>query len=482
MKSKSLWMEGISTREEPILTENISCDVLIIGAGITGVSTAYHLRNYNLNVVVVDKNKIGYGVSARTTGKLTYLQETIYSELSEKKSKEIAKLYLKSQQEIISRVVQIIEENNIDCNLKKVSSYVFTNREKETLKKEEEILKEFGVPIEFGNKNEYDYLKVDDTYVFHPLKYILSLKEIAKKAGIHFYEHTEIQFLKKEGDLFVCGNEQVQIRACKVVFACHYPYFIFPFLIPMKCTLEKSYIAASNVDKIEPYSAISSGKPVLSLRFHQDNNTSYRLLLAESHFLYKDQNSVLHFENLKKINSDLSGTLQFLWSNHDIITYDHLPFIGHFEKRNQNLFLATGFNTWGMTNGSLSGKIIADMIQNIFNPYQELFSPLRSLDIEKVPHSMYASVKPMIESKLWKNKDWYPASVSFEKRNGKNVAIYVDNHGKEHIVYNLCPHFKCSLLFNPVEKTWDCPCHGSRFSLDGDVIIGPSTESIRYPK
>lgn len=482
MKKYSLWLEKIQSKSEPILKDDICCDILIVGAGMTGVSIAYQLRNHNLNIVVVDKNQVGHGISARTTGKLTYLQETVYSNLKKMYSKKKAKDYLNSQLDAIKLVKDIIHEHHIHCDLQKVASYVFSSEkaQEQNMIDEKNLLIEFGIPVKEMRMDGKYIIGVEDTYVFHPIKYIQSLKEICKQDGVKFYEHTDINFLKKENESYICGNELACIRAKKVVFACHYPYFLFPFLMPLKCTIEKSYISACMVEQAKKYSAISAGKPTISVRYYRDEKQKYKLYLSDSHPLYKEYDSKKHFGHVIEKVKKYGLKPKYIWSNHDIMTFDHLPLIGRLEKGNPQLFLATGYNTWGMTNSNLAGKMISDMILDIYNPYQELCSPLRSLKLGTLPETIYSGLKPMIENKVWKNKKWDPNNVYFETRNGKNVAIYVDKFKKEHIVYNTCPHLKCSLLFNSVEKTWDCPCHGSRFDLDGHVIIGPSNYNIVY--
>ncbi len=482
MKPESLWLADIKETKEPILKEDLTCDVLIVGAGMTGLSTAYHLRNHNLKIIVVDKNKVGHGISARTTGKITYLQETIYQELKKKYSFEVAHKYLQSQLEAINLIKTIVEKHHIECDFDMATSYVFESQknQKQNIKEEKKLLEEMGISVKEIKTPKYA-IGVEGTYVFHPVKYMLALKEICKKDGIQFFEHTNINFMKKESDYYVCGNELASIKAKKIVFASHYPYFLFPFLMPLKCTLERSYLSASRVEKIEHYSAISASKPCISMRYH-NGKQNYMIYLSESHFLYEENDDKKHFEKVKKEVSKLGVKPKYVWSNHDIMTFDKLPFIGRLEKSSTNLYLATGYNTWGMTNSNLAGKIISDMILDIYSPYERLFSPLRNLNLETLPKAIYGGMKPMIENKVWKNKKWYPDRVYFEQRDGKNIAIYVDKWGKEHMVYNTCPHLKCSLLFNSVEKTWDCPCHGSRFDLDGHVIIGPSNYNITYQK
>ncbi len=154
-------------------------------------------------------------------------------------------------------------------------------------------------------------------------------------------------------------------------------------------------------------------------------------------------------------------------------------------KITDDLLIGTGYNTWGMTNGSLAGKILSDIILNNENEFIDLFSLERHKSLNSVKNILVEIIrngKSFTINKIKKDKSWYKEKLYFTKRNGKAIAIYIDENNKEHIVYNKCPHLKCSLIFNEFEKTWDCPCHGSRFDLDGNCIEGPSRYNIRYEK
>lgn len=484
LKNTSIWLEEINYIPSEELKDKIDVDVLIIGGGITGISTAYHLKDSNLKVCLVEKNIIGHGVTARTTGKLTYLQELIYSDLTKEYNKETAKLYLKAQINAIKMIKNIIKKNNIDCDYEKVPSYLFTLNESKVnkIKEEKELLEEFEISViehnKLPDKTKALYaIEVKDTAVFHPLKYLISLKNVCEKKGIAFYENTKVLEINKE-DVFICKTNKNTIRAKKVVLALHYPYFLFPFLMPFKTHLEKSYIVAIQEDN-KKFSAITSENPTLSIRYAKKNGKDYKIILTNSHNLAFKNNDTKNFtELLNKIDKKPC----FVWSNKDIITNDKLPYIGELKE---NLYLGTGYNTWGMTNGSLAGKVLSDLILKKENIYQELFNPKRHLTVNSFlnfPIDMFSNIKSFFGSKINKNKSWYNQNVKFEKRNGENIAIYKDENNKEHIVYNRCPHLKCGLIFNQEEKTWDCPCHGSRFDLDGKCIEGPSNYDICYKK
>ena len=483
MKTNSIWSDFKQKNICDSLNKNIDVDVAIIGAGLTGISTAYHLINKDLKVAVFERNEAGCGVTSRTTGKLTYLQENIYSKLKKYHGYSNSKLYLESQIDAIKTVKRIIKDNNIDCNLEKVSSYVFSNSNS-NFNEEIRLLKDFNISVKdafiLPNKSHIKsgyYVK--DTYVFHPLKYLYALKDICLNNGISIYENTNILEVKKSDKYFLCCSNGYKIKAKYVVIASHYPYFLIPFFMPFKSYIEKSYIEAFKSDINYKFSAISTDDETVSMRYYSNNDTCYEIFLSNSH-----NTSILdnYKENFNDMLSKKNNRPDYLWSNNDIMTIDSLPFIGSLNRENTFL-IGTGYNTWGMTNASIAGVILSDIILKKENKYISLFSPYRGINLLKAinfPMILGSNAYSFIKSKLIKQKYWYSSSLKFEKRNGKNIAIYIDKNKKEHIVYNLCPHLKCSLIFNEKEKTWDCPCHGSRFDIDGKCIEGPSNYDITY--
>lgn len=487
MKKSSLWLDGIDKNVCPQLKQDIDVDVLIIGGGMTGISTAYHLKECNLKVCIVDQDLVAHGVSSKTTGKLTFLQELIYSKLSDEYSIEKANKYLNSQKDAINLVHNIIKDNNIECDYREVDSYVFTDKIKDIdkIKREKEILEKLGVEVEELNELPigikcYSAIKVGNTAVFHPVKYLLALKQILIQSGIDIYERTKIIEIKKNNGQYICFTKKNKIKAKKVVLACHYPFFIYPFFFPLKGYLERSYVSASKIENSKDVSIINTGKEIKSVRYHSVEDMSYFIYLNGSHNLDTKYNVKENFNNLIKDLDMFKIKPDYVWTNHDIITNDSLPYIGYLED---NLIIGTGYNTWGMTNGSLAGKVISDIILEKENEYISLFNPKRSKPISNIfsiINDIYSSAKPFIENKIIKNKSFYSKNITFETRNGEVVAIYKDSKNKEHIVYNKCPHLKCSLIFNEAEKTWDCPCHGSRFDIDGKCIQGPSSYDISY--
>lgn len=477
MKNTSIWLEDKIASNHKELSEDIEVDVLIIGGGITGLSCGYHLIGSNLKVALVEANELGTGVTSKTTGKLTFLQEDIYSKITKAASRDNAKLYYESQKHAIELVKDIISTSKIECNLEKSNSYLFTNYNQiiPSIKKEANLLTDFKEKITIKEELPLKEIpckyaiEVSDCYVFHPLKYLKGLEKKLIKNKISIYENTRITEIMKQNNHYVCKTKNNLIKAKKVVLALHYPYFLIPYFFPLKVCLEKSYIGASLQKNNLNFNAINLDKPTMSIRYHKNKKTNYQLFLYNSKNISTDTNESKNFQKLQ----DFPYDFKYLWSNIDIITSDYLPYIGEVKE---NLYLATGYNTWGMTNGSLAGEIIGDLITNKKNRYTELFNPKRAMEITKIPLILGSSINGYKEG-LIKNTIT-SKNITYSKVNGRKVATYKDKNGKNHSVYIQCPHLKCNLIFNEVEETWDCPCHGSRFSLDGKCLEGPSNYDI----
>lgn len=481
MKRIPIWQD-IKIDKYPKLENNIETDILIIGGGITGISLFYHLRNDERKVTLVERNSLGCGVTSRSSAKITFLQENIYSKLTDNFNKKIAKLYYQSQKEAIKAIADTIKSENIDCDFLLADSYLYAlnDNEVEEVKKEQELLNSFlektydsiKLPNNFSIKKAF-YVK--NTYVFQPLKFVSELAKKGIKRNHDIYENSNIINIIKKGDYYHCKTKDGKIIKCSyLVVASHYPNFLLPYFFPFKVHIEKSYLLAQKQSNNLDFSAINIKNPILSMRYFKN----YFLAIGESHNLClknNDQENVRKLKEISKIDCP-----DYIWSNHDIMTCDNLPIIGEIKNK---LFLATGYNTWGMTNGFLAGIILKDLLQNNQNKFTDLFSPFRRFSKDKFKNysiNIFSNAYSFINSKIRLKKDWYHNNPYFKKIDNKEVAIFKDNQGIKHMVYVKCPHLKCNLLFNKSEQTWDCPCHGSRFTLDGKCIIGPSNYDISY--
>lgn len=470
MKGKSIWEENKKRDVGKELNQDLNVDVLIIGGGLTGFSVLYELCPTDLKVCLVERNTFGSGVTSKSTAKINYLQGIVYSKIKKEVKEESAKKYLKSQLEGIEIIKERIKKHQIDCDLEKVSSFLIGREKDQKLIEEEyQFLKNENLNIQ----KEKNTLKVEDTYTFHPLKYLDGLINVCKENKSHIYENTCITKMSFEKGRYVCETQNNnRIKAKQVVLACHYPFELLPFFFPVRTYIEKSYIMALKRENKKLETSITTYPDIVSKRYYKD----YEILLKGSYNICSKLNEKENFENLIKDKDP-----EFLWKNEDIMTADHLPFIGYIKE---NLFLATGYNTWGMATSQIAGKIIKDFILKKENEYQKIFNPYRKINIAKIkqyPLNILSNIRSFTENKIKKEKSWYPKEITFSIKDGKSIAKQVDKE-KEYFVYTTCPHLGCTLIFNEIENTWDCPCHASRFDKSGHAIKGPSVYDIKVIK
>lgn len=469
---KTIWEEDIQ-RIHANEINTTECDILIIGAGIAGVSTAFYLKNSKFSIIVIDKDKVASGITQNTTGKVTYLQGDVYHKIKNLYDENVSKQYFESQKKAVKYVVSNIQKNNIDCDLQGTSSYTFSFKNKSFLLEEKNLLNQFknkctytkNLPFHFPSNGT---IKVEDTYTFHPLKYVLGLQKICMDNHILFYENVLASDVSFEDGFYITKTNKGDFKSTYVIIATHYPFFINPGFIPLKTHIEKSYVASTPM-KNESFCAITSEDKVHSIRFYKD----HLIYGGFNHKLGNKTNTNKSYNAfIQRFHKYFEGNITHLWSNHDIMTEDHMPMIGEIKD---HLFLATGFNKWGMTNGTLSGKVISDLILKKKNPYEDLFSPKRGFFLHKFIEDGFHNGKSFMKGMVLSN-----FQKDFKIEYNHKAYYYVYKKDPNIKVSMHCPHMKCPLLFNEKEKTWDCPCHGSRFTVNGKLISGPSHKNINY--
>lgn len=458
-------------KDFPKKLDTFETDILIIGGGLAGITTAFFLKDSNYKITLIDSNKIGHGATMYSSAKITYLQDFIYQDIIKTYNFDTALTYLESQIEGSKIIKKNITKYNINCDYTKCPSFILTNDYSKYMKEKKFLDK---CNISYSNYPKYldfEYnIGIKDSAVFNPVKYIYGL---VNNMNINIYEDVLATNIKCDDDYIVTTN-QGDIKAKIVVIATQYPNFIKPLFIPFKTHFEKSYIVAAKAEK-QKYSLISN-KPFHSIRFHND----YILYGHNAHLLNNDYNNSENYERI--INSFkklFNKNIEYIWFNQDVITNDYLPYIGEFDK---NLYIASGFNTWGMTNSAIGGKLISDLILNKVSKYEKLFGLKRHLSLTKTKNFLIDTgnvIQTFTKTFFNKNYSFYPDNVEVINKNGTWIGIYKDELGIEHKVSNKCPHLKCNLIFNNEEKTWDCPCHSSRFDIDGNIIRGPAKYSIK---
>ena len=390
METKSIWKVNTQEKVLPKLNQDISCDILIVGGGIAGLSCAYYLKDTNRKIVLIDKNTCGSGATGYNTGKLTWMQDLIYHKIEKNYDTKTALLYLESQKEAIKLINDIVKDNHIDCNLTKTKAYVFTDQEKnyEKFNKEIKFYQENNIKYKINNQLPITYpsklvIETDDnSFVFNPYKYLIELKEKVKN-NIKIYEKTRcVSIDTKDGYYLARTLDNYVIKSKIIIVTTHYPIFIVPYFIPFKTEVKKFFLVAGEVKSKKDVQILSNGNPSISMRYYSDKENNYFIYGRNSHSTTKKLDIRDDYRTItEEYKTFFKKEANFFFHTHDLMTYDDMPLIGEVKP---NLYIATGFNKWGNTNGTISGKIISDLIIKKENKYCEIFSPKRGLSLDKI--------------------------------------------------------------------------------------------------
>ncbi|WP_415346216.1 FAD-dependent oxidoreductase [Clostridium perfringens] len=453
-------------------------DVLVIGAGIAGVLTAYMLKQKGRDVVLIDAAEIASGNTKNTTAKITSQHDLIYSKLIAEFGEEKARQYAKANELAIKKYKEIIEDKRIECDFEEKPAYVYSLNEVDVLKEEVEAAKNLGIDAEFVQEANLPFkingaVKFNNQAQFNPLKF---LKGISNELVI--YENTRALEIKENLVVTSGGN----ITANNIVVATHYPIMNAPGYYFMKMHQERSYVLAlENTSEIDGM-YIDLNKEGYSFRTY--NNL---LLLGGISHRTGENEEGGSYDELRKVAKRLypKAKEKYYWSAQDCMTIDGIPYIGRYSSETPNIYVATGFNKWGMTSSMVSAMIISDMILEKENDFSEIFSPRRfdlSLSINNIANDLIETAKNFIAQKVYipsseieHIKNEHGGIIEY---NGEKVGVYKNKEGKEFFVSTKCTHLGCQLSWNSDELTWDCPCHGSRFDYKGRLIGSPATKDL----
>lgn len=476
---KSIWDESCEFDKREELKGDIKTDILIIGAGITGILIGYFLKQNGREVVLIDKSEIARGNTRNTTAKITSQHDLIYNKLIQEFGEEKAKQYARANELAIRKYREIIKERKIECDFEELPAYIYSLNDTDLLKREVDAARHLGIDAEYVEKVDLPLevkgaVKFNNQGQFNPLKF---LKDISKELTI--YENTKA--IKIEENLV--STDKGNIVANHIVIATHYPIINAPGYYFMKMHQERSYvIALENADNNIKGMYIDYEKQGYSFR-----NYKGLLLLGGISQRTGENESGGSYDKLRNIAKDLypNSREKCHWSAQDCMTIDGIPYIGKYADSTPNIYVATGFNKWGMTSSMVSAMIISDLILEKDNDFSEIFSPKRfdlSLSINNIANDLVKTAKNFIaqkisipSSEIQHIKNGHAGIVDY---NGQKVGVYKDENGKEFIVSTKCSHLGCELHWNADELTWDCPCHGSRFDYTGKLIESPANKDI----
>lgn len=491
----SYWIKSAEETNYPKLEEDIQVDVAIVGGGIVGITSAYLLMKEGLRVAVVDANRILRGTTGHSTAKITSQHALIYAKIKKEMSQELAQQYAEANEKAIHLIAGIAEENHIDCDFAWRSAYVYTQTQQmlKALEDEARVVSDLGIkaslldecPLPFKVKAA---LRFESQAQFHPLKYLQALAREITEKGSHIFENTAAVDILGDPPAILTHNGK-KVRADKIIIASHYPFFDGGALYFSRIYAEKSYILAiRSKEKFPEGMYISAEDPARSLRSQSDQDGELVLVAGEHHKTGDGQDLNAHYQNLINFARETFSVqeLVYRWSTQDCMTIDGVPYVGHLTPRSPHLFVATGFGKWGISNGTASAMILKDLIVKGDNPWAAVYNPsrfnlvaLKSFAVQNADVAKeYISGKTV---KLPDHLDIPTGEAQNIELEGQRLGAFRDDEGELHLVDITCTHLGCELKWNEAERTWDCPCHGSRFTIDGNVVEGPAFNHLHEP-
>ena len=426
-----------------------------------GISTAYNLVNQGKTVAVLDRDLIASHTSGGNTGKVTSQHGLIYKYLYESNGEDYARRYFEANENALKNIKEIIAKENIDCDFEEKSAYVFTKdgKDMDKLKQEAEYCKRLGIPNQLTTKIDLPIdivgaVRLDNQGQFDPVKYINGLVQAIINKGGKIFENSKVIDIEERDKEYIVSTEKASITTKYVVIATRYPIINFPgyYFLKMYQSTSFSMVFDTKTELNTDGYYINTELPTISLRTVKANG-KYLLQIVGGDYTTGTGICGDPFKFLENKVLEMYPQAEKLsqWTAEDCISLDKIAYIGNFSNILKNIYVATGFNKWGITTANIAGDIIADKILGYKNKYEDIFKSSR--------------LNPI------KNKDEL-ANMLKESGNGIILRKVKDTPNPT------CTHLGCTLSWNPLEDTWDCACHGSRFSKDGKVIEGPAIKDL----
>ncbi|HTN47284.1 MAG TPA: FAD-dependent oxidoreductase [Flavipsychrobacter sp.] len=490
----SIWqVETVSTKEN-FLSADVY-DVVIVGAGITGVSCAIQLASAGKNCLLLEAANVGFGSTGGTTAHLNTFFDASYYEVIKNFGLENARLLAHAGREALSIIRQRIMQYRISCDFLERSGYLFALDEKqaEELEKIKEGSDQVGITMQFTSKNPFPIpftkmVAIPGQAQFHPIKYIQSLVQAYLEMGGNLVEQCRVLKAAESEEDITIETSKGTIKACHLIYATHIPpgistmhFFNAPYrsyAIAVKLKAG-TYPQALGYDLQDPYhyyrTQIIDGQEYL-IAGGEDHKTGH---MEDNGACFKKlEHYVRQYFDVKEV--------AYHWSSQYYIPTDGLPFIGIAPGNTHRTLIATGYNGNGMMFGTLAAKICADLIIKGQSEYRELFNPSRIKPMAGFSNTLKEALDVtvhFVKDKLSVEKINSLAELSDNeakvvKYEGHSYAIFKDHFGTSHILKSSCTHMGCNVSWNSAEQSWDCPCHGARYDIEGNVLTAPAIKGL----
>lgn len=489
----SLWVATAAVTGYPPLDGGVDVDVAVIGGGIAGLTAALVLKRAGQSVAVLEAARVGTGVTGHTTGKVTSLHRLAYTELARSHGIETARTYGQANQAAVEHIARNVAAEGIDCGFRRLSNFTYAESDEalELVRAEAALTIKLGLPATFTTDVPLPFevkgaVRFDGQAQIHSVRYLQGLARAVQGGGSHVFENSLAETVH-DGSPSVVTTALGSIRARDVIVASNMPFGDDGFF-DERCHAHRSYVTASRAPS-GPLEGtfISVEEPMHSFMSVDVDGGMFILAGGEGHPAVEGGDTASRYRRLSAFAQEQlgAGELVFRWSTQDGIPADGLPYVGLMSPSAKHVHVITGLRKWGLSNGTAAALILADAICGLENPAAAAFNSLRPVPTARTAPSPTArpgrgsagAVRKPGSTAL--PTGLAPGEGAVLDVDGEKTAVYADEAGQLRAVSAVCTHLGCTVEFNPAETTWDCPCHGSRFTTDGRVVQGPATRDLQ---
>ena len=492
---ESLWSTTSWLPRFPPLEDDIAVDVAIVGAGITGVSVAHVLAGEGKRVALLELGRIGQGTTGHTTAKLTVGQSLLYARLRSAHGPEAARLYAESNQDAIAQMRELASRAGIDCEWEQASNYVYTESSGRLGALDDELaaMRDAGIAAERTRWTDLPFqvagaIRVDDQAQFHPLKYLAGLVSGLGDVEGHVFEATRATGVRSAEACVVETTGGGRVRADHVVIATQLP-FLDRGLFFARAHPQRSYAVAGEVDHATAPMGmyISIEEPTRSIRSAPGSGQRRHVIVGGESQRPGEGGERPYLALEAFLQEHFGADSELRWSAHDYMPADGLPYIGRLRRRDPRLYVATGFAKWGLTKATIAARIIADAVLGRANPWAKLYDAGRltpRASAKALARENANVTRRFVGDRLRPRpgeeelERLAPGEGTVVRIGGSHLAVYRDGLGVRHVHSARCPHLGCIVDWNDADRTWECPCHGSRFTAEGELVQGPATQDL----
>lgn len=493
---QSYWIASTPQPNFDTLNDDLEIDIAIIGGGITGITSAYLLKKEGFKVAIVEADRILQGTTGHTTAKITSQHDLIYDKLRTHFGEEKAQQYAVANETAIQEIARLIKDNSLDCDFSWQDAYIYTQKDEylPQLIAEANAASSLGIKASFQTDIPLPLavkgaLKFEGQAQFHPRKYLLALARTIPGNGSYIFEQTKVVEVEEGSPCLVITDGGKKIAARNLIIASHYPCHEAMGLYFTRLYPERSYVLGVKIKGSFPGGMyITAEDPSRSLRSQQTEDKELVIIGGEHHKTGQGEDTSNHYRKLRDFATEIFEVedIPYRWSTQDYTTMDEIPYIGRLTSGTENIYVATGYRKWGMTTSMAAALILRDLILIGKSPWQDVYNPSRftpSASAKNFVKENLNVAKHLIAGKILpvpSETEVPRGEGKILELNGQRVGAYRDEKGILHIVDTTCTHLGCELQWNSAEKSWDCPCHGSRFTYEGDIINSPALQKLSH--